>query len=104
MDPSTMYSGDDAHHSSPPITACLISTSNFQAAPELAQSFEVSADGKTWTFHLRKGVKFHDGSDFDAADVVYTFKRLLDPSRPLGAQAGARRSSMPTAWRRRSIR
>ena len=38
--------------------------------PDLAQRWEIAPDGKKYTFHLRKGVKFHDGSDFDAADVV----------------------------------
>ena len=33
-----------------------------------------------WTFQLRRGVKFHDGSDFDAADVVYTYRRIKDPA------------------------
>ena len=53
---------------------------NFEPFPELAESWNVSDDGKTWTFTLRQGVKFHDGSDFDAADVVHTYKRLIDPA------------------------
>ncbi len=43
--------------------------------PALATSWEASADGKTWTFHLREGVKFHDGETFDAAAVCFNFDR-----------------------------
>lgn len=48
-------------------------TADLQGA--LAESWEHDADGKVWTFHLRKGVKFHDGTDFNAAAVCFNFDR-----------------------------
>ena len=54
--------------------------------PWLATDHTVSADGLTWDFKLRQGVKFHDGSELTAAEVVYSFQRLLGlnkaPSAP----------------------
>ena len=47
--------------------------------PDLAESWEVSGDGLTWTFRLRRGVKWHNGDSFTADDVIYTFNRTLDP-------------------------
>ena len=46
---------------------------------ELATDWSANADATEWTFKLRKGVKFHDGSDFDAEDVKYSLMRVQDP-------------------------
>lgn len=52
--------------------------------PSLATSWSVSADGKTWTFKLRPGVKFHDGTNFDAEAVKFNVERWWDAKNPIG--------------------
>ena len=47
--------------------------------PDLAHSWEIAKDGKTYTFHLRQGVQFHDGTDFTSADIKATFDRICRP-------------------------
>jgi peptide/nickel transport system substrate-binding protein len=49
--------------------------------PDLAQRWEIAPDGKKYTFHLRKGVKFHDGADFTAEDVKATYERIVSPPK-----------------------
>ena len=49
--------------------------------PDLAWKWEISPDGKKYTFHLRKGVKFHDGADFTAEDVKATYDRIAHPPK-----------------------
>src|SRR4030095_4315875 len=49
--------------------------------PDLAQSWEIAPDGKTYTFFLRQGVQFHDGADFTADDVHATFSRIIFPPK-----------------------
>jgi len=50
--------------------------------PALAVSWETSPDGLTWTFQLRHGVRFHDGTPMDADAVVFSFFRQMDPANP----------------------
>jgi peptide/nickel transport system substrate-binding protein len=50
--------------------------------PALAVRWDVSEDGRTWTFHLRPNVSFHDGTPLDADAVVFSFERQRDPEHP----------------------
>ncbi len=55
--------------------------------PSLAESWEPSEDGLTWTFKIRQGVKFHDGTDLDAAAVCYNFDRMYSQTGAGATQA-----------------
>jgi peptide/nickel transport system substrate-binding protein len=54
---------------------------NGEIVGDLAEGWEIAPDGKQITFALRKGVKFHDGSDFSCADAKYSLEKLTDPKR-----------------------
>jgi len=51
---------------------------DLRPTPDLATSWEVSADGKVWTFHLRQGVTWQDGVAFTAKDVAFTYNYIID--------------------------
>lgn len=51
-----------------------------KVVPDLAESWDVSPDGTVFRFRLREGVRFHSGRELEAADVVYSLRRLLDPA------------------------
>ncbi|MFJ4373948.1 ABC transporter substrate-binding protein [Pseudomonas japonica] len=53
---------------------------NDETGPWLARSWEVSADNRTYTFHLKEGVTFHDGTVLDAAAVKFNFERMAEPA------------------------
>src|SRR6187549_393317 len=53
---------------------------NGEPAPELAMSWTPNATATEWTLKLQPGVKFHDGSDFDAKDVKFSLERIKDPA------------------------
>jgi len=55
----------------------VVKDNQFITVPGLAESWEVAPDGKTWTFHLRKGLVFADGDPLKADAVVYSFQRVL---------------------------
>jgi len=55
--------------------------------PQLAESFDASEDAKEFTFHLRKGVAFHDGTPFNAAAVKFSFDRAGNPENKLKRQS-----------------
>jgi len=61
-------------------------------SPELATEWSANADATEWTFKLRKGIYFHDGSAFDAPDVKYSLERVKDPD--IGSPAKKSMSSV----------
>jgi peptide/nickel transport system substrate-binding protein len=58
----------------------LVKDEKFEFVPSLAERFEESADHRTFTFHLRTGVTFHNGKPLTSADVKYTFDSILSPA------------------------
>jgi len=55
---------------------------NFQIVPDLAERWDIEQDGKLIRFHLRKGVRWHDGQPLTAADVLFTYRTVIDPKTP----------------------
>ena len=76
-----------------PAYNCLIRTSPYDPMaldiiPELADTWAFSDEGKTLTFHLHQGVKWHDGTPFSSADVQYTIERITHPPKGMVSPRG----------------
>lgn len=66
----------------------LVTTNpSLEPVPALAESWDISEDGRTYTFHIRQGVLFHNGRELTADDVKYSYERILDPETASPAAA-----------------
>lgn len=70
---------------------------DFKIVGSLAESFDIAPDGLAITFHLRKGVKWHDGAPFTARDVLYTYRVTIDPKTPTAYAEGFKQVKSVTA-------
>ena len=80
LDPALNSSVDGANTIITIFEPLLLIDENNDVIPGQAESYEVSPDGLTWTFHMRDGLKWSDGSDLTAKDFEYSFKRMADPN------------------------
>jgi len=80
MDPALNSASDGATYILHAFTGLLSTDKNSNIVAGLAEKWEHSDDGLTWTFHLRPDLKWSDGTDLTAEDFVYSWKRLADPA------------------------
>lgn len=80
MDPALNSAVDGGNMLLEAFECLLIVDENGELQPGQAESWETSDDQLTWTFHLRDGLKWSDGSDLTANDFVYSWKRVCDPN------------------------
>jgi peptide/nickel transport system substrate-binding protein len=90
-DPARLLSISDVYHARMVYEPFVEADATMQPIPGLAESWKANDKATEWTFQVRPGVKFHDGSPLTAEDVVYTFRRLLDPNTksPAASELGA---------------
>lgn len=81
MDPATSGKSESVQNMSLVYNTLVMLDRAGKVIPDLAKSWEMSPDYKTYTFHLRKGVKFHDGTPFTAHAVKFSYDRMLRINR-----------------------
>lgn len=85
MDPHSQNEGPTIAMNGQIYESLVTRDADLKLQPELAESWQAGADG--WTFTLRKGVKFHDGADFTAEDVAFSFERAKHEASDYKEQA-----------------
>ncbi len=88
LDPLLTTIGDEYIYDNLVFNGLTRMAEDLTVQPDLAERWEYGSDLKSWTFHLRRGVKFHDGTEMVAADVVALFQRLLDPATNAPSRSG----------------
>lgn len=86
LDPMMVTLGDEYIYANLVFNGLTRMREDLVIVPDLAESWSYSDDIKQWTFRLRRGVKFHDGQEMVADDVVAFFRRLLDPANTAPAR------------------
>ena len=77
LDPHTTTISEDTNVTNQIYNTLVGANASLEPVPELAKSWEISKDGLTYTFELQEGVKFHDGTPFDADATVANFERVM---------------------------
>lgn len=80
IDPAFSVTDADAARINLVYERLVVLDESFTPQPQLAEGWTSNETADVWTFALKQGVTFHDGSPFTAADVLFTYKRLLDPA------------------------
>lgn len=79
LDPAKTTIGEEYIYNNLVFNGLTRMREDLEVEPELAERWSYSEDLKTWTFTLRRGVKFHNGREMTATDVIATYRRILDP-------------------------
>ena len=77
LDPQTQNDGYSEQITKMLYSTLFVFDENSNPTPSLVDTYETSADGLTWTFHLKQGVKFHNGKELTAHDVAATYNRAI---------------------------
>lgn len=79
LDPALVREVTSAAYVSEIFSGLVTLDKKLHVVPDIAERWEISRDGKTYTFYLRKGVRFHNGKEVKAGDFKYSFERACDP-------------------------
>lgn len=96
LNPALTVSGEVHAGAAQVYNALLRQNDDLTMRPSLAESWEVSPDGRTYTFHLVEGVKWHDGQPFTSADVKFTIEQIILPYHQQGEAMFGRVASIET--------